>query len=90
MTKTPDSLATIDAPPDMATLFASAGLVVKLAVTRADGSPLTDADREVLPVLVDGYALGRELNPTDEELSQVAGEMAREDRALGRTGTGGE
>ena len=86
----PETLATVDAPEDLSVLFESAGLVVKLVVTRADGAPLTDADRDVVPVLVDGYALGREVNPTDDELAQVAAEAARGKRPLGRTGTGGE
>lgn len=50
MTKTPPTMA--PAPASLAAALASAGLDVELAVTRQDGSPLTDDDRAAVEALV--------------------------------------
>ena len=57
----------IASPADLLTRLRSAGLTATLAVERLDGAPLTDKDRETLPVPVEGYEMGRERNPTEEE-----------------------
>jgi hypothetical protein len=79
----------ISPPADLATLFNAAGLTATLTVARQDGAPLTEADRALLPVLIEGYELGRELNPSESELNAAVVEVLRKP-ALARTGTGGE
>lgn len=83
--KNPEHIAP---PADLAALFNAAGLRAELAVTRADGSPLTDADRALLPVLIEGYELGRELNPTEAEINAGVAQVLQ--HQLAPTGTGGE
>ncbi len=56
-------------PEDLAIVLRAMGLGAQLAVYRLDGSPLTEQDRLNLPSLLRGYALGRELQPTDDEIA---------------------
>lgn len=63
-------------PADLAAALRVHGLGAVLVVSRLDGAPLTDADRDALPVVLEGYALARELHPTDEEQAQAAAAVA--------------
>ena len=79
-------------PTDLAILLQSAGLDATLAVVRQDGAPLTDADRELLSVLIEGYELGRDLRPTEAEINAgVAKVLAAQSPPLplASTGNGG-
>lgn len=73
----------IAAPRDLAMVLRAAGFDVVLSVGRRDGAPLTDADRALLPQIIEGHEMGRELNPTDAELTQAVAHVLK-------TGTGGE
>ena len=70
----------IDAPADLVQLLNAAGFDVVLTVGRLDGASLTDEDRALLPVLIEGHALGRELNPTEAELTWATAESLERDR----------
>lgn len=72
------------APSDLAMLLRAAGFDAVLTVGRRDGAPLADADRTLLAQLIEGHELGRELNPTDAELTAAAAQVVK------ATGTGGE
>ena len=71
MTKPMPAAEFVAAPSDLADVLLSVGLRATLAVERIDGAPLTAEDRQTLPVVLEGYALGRELQPTDDELADA-------------------
>lgn len=70
MTKPLDAPAPLAPPRDLAALFESAGLVVTLAVSRADGAPLTDDDRATVTTLVEAYSLDRDGPSTSGSASE--------------------
>lgn len=80
MATLPKNPESIDAPADLVQLLAAAGFDVVLSVGRSDGAALTDEDRALLPVLIEGHALGRELNPSDGDLTWAAAESLKADR----------
>lgn len=76
MTKTFPAAEHIAPPDDLATALRVHGLGATLAVVRLDGAPLSDTDRAKLPAVLEGYALARELQPTDDEQAQAAAAVA--------------
>lgn len=78
-------------PEDLSQVLRSVGLGATLAIVRLDGAPLTDHDRATLPSLLKAYALGRELQPSDDEMAAAAAQIAEQAAAQPKaTGTGGE
>jgi hypothetical protein len=74
-------------PPHLAAILEAAGFKPALTATRADDSPLTEADVALIRRLLAAYGNG-EARYTDAELS--AGLRAMRASAPKATGTGGE
>ncbi|MCU0682354.1 MAG: hypothetical protein MUF34_08885 [Polyangiaceae bacterium] len=79
---------TFPPPPALSAVLKAAGYAPQLVLQRADGTPMTEADADLVRALLEAYGDGQE-HFTDHEILEGLARFRATPQAPKATGTGG-